>query len=197
MKSSYSNNNARRLVILGIFIALIIIQSWVPFLGFITIGPIAMTIIPITVILSTLWLGTKDGAILGLVFGLNSLVRAWLIGNPVERMIFTSPLVSVLPRILMPILLGLIIKYILKHLSAPTKGAIAGFLGSLLNTVLVLGAIGIFKPTEYIGAIEGANVNQLWPILWGIVTANGVPEAILATIVTPIIYVAVNRSRRQ
>ena len=58
MKSSYSNNNARRLVILGLFIALIIIQSWVPFLGFITIGPIAMTIIPITVILSTLWLGT-------------------------------------------------------------------------------------------------------------------------------------------
>ena len=28
MKSSYTNNNARRLVILGLFIALIIIQSW-------------------------------------------------------------------------------------------------------------------------------------------------------------------------
>ncbi|MFL2132161.1 MAG: ECF transporter S component [Ruoffia tabacinasalis] len=196
MKSSYTNNNARRLVILGLFIALIIIQSWVPFLGFITIGPIAMTIIPITVILSTLWLSTRDGMILGLVFGLNSLVRAWLIGNPVERMIFTSPLVSVLPRILMPLLLGLCIKYILDRFSDSTKGAVAGFIGSILNTILVLGAIGIFKPTEYIGAIDGANVSQLWPILWGIVTANGIPEAILATIITPIIFIGVNRSRR-
>ena len=196
MKSSYTNNNARRLVILGLFIALIIIQSWVPFLGFITIGPIAMTIIPITVILSTLWLGTRDGMILGLVFGLNSLVRAWLIGNPVERMIFTSPLVSVLPRILMPLLLGLCIKYILDRFSDSTKGAVAVFIGSILNTILVLGAIGIFKPTEYIGAIDGANVSQLWPILWGIVTANGIPEAILATIITPIIFIGVNRSRR-
>ena len=196
MKSSYSNNNARRLVILGLFIALIIIQSWVPFLGFITIGPIAMTIIPITVILSTLWLGTRDGMILGLVFGLNSLARAWLIGNPIERMIFTSPLVSVLPRILMPLLLGLCIKYILDRFPDSTKGAVAGFVGSILNTILVLGAIGIFKPTEYIGAIDGANVSQLWPILWGIVTANGIPEAILATIITPIIFIGVNRSRR-
>lgn len=196
MKTSYSNDNTRRLVILSLFIAIIVLQSWVPFLGFITIGPIAMTIIPITIILGTLWFGTRDGAILGFVFGLNSLVRAWLIGNPVERMLFTSPLVSVLPRILMPVILGLLIHTVLKRLPDTTKGSLAGLIGSLLNTILVLGAIGIFKPTEYVGAIEGADVSQLWLILWGVVIANGIPEAILATIVTPIIYIAINQARR-
>ena len=196
MKTSYSDNNTKRLVILSLFIAIIILQRWVPFLGFITIGPIAMTIIPITIILGTLWFGTRDGAILGFVFGLNSLIRAWLIGNPIERMLFTSPLVSVIPRVLMPVILGLLLHSVLKRLPDSTKGSLAGLIGSLLNTILVLGAIGIFKPTEYVGAIEGADVSQVWLILWGVVTANGIPEAILATIVTPIIYIAINRARR-
>lgn len=194
--NSYSNNNARRLVTLALFTAIIILQSWVPFLGFINIGPIAMTIIPITVILGTLWLGTRDGAILGFVFGMNSLIRAWLVGNPVERLIFTSPFVSLIPRILMPILVGLLVKYLLDRFSDPTKAAIAGFTGCILNTILVLGSIGLFKSTEYIGTIEGANASQLWTILLGIVTANGVPEAIIATIITPIIYAGVKRARR-
>ncbi|XJS11596.1 ECF transporter S component [Aerococcaceae bacterium WGS1372] len=194
--NSYSNNNARRLVTLSLFTAIIILQSWVPFLGFINIGPIAMTIIPITVILGTLWLGISDGVILGFIFGLNSLVRAWLIGNPIERMIFTSPLVSVLPRILMPLVTGILIKYFLDKLSNTTKAALAGFIGSLLNTLLVLTSIGLFKPTEYISAIEGASTSQLWTILLGVVTANGIPEAIIATIITPIIYVGVKKSRR-
>lgn len=194
--NSYSNNNARKIVTLAIFTAIIILQSWVPFLGFINIGPIAMTIIPITVILGTLWLGASDGVILGLVFGLNSLIRAWLIGNPIERLIFTSPLVSVLPRILMPLIIGLLIKYLFAKLSPTTKAALAGFIGSLLNTVLVLSSIGLFRATEYVSAIEGANTSQIWTILLGIVTANGVPEAIIATIITPIIYVGVNRARK-
>lgn len=194
--NSYSNNNARKIVTLALFTAIIILQSWVPFLGFINIGPIAMTIIPITVILGTLWLDISDGAILGLVFGLNSLVRAWLIGNPVERLIFTSPFVSVLPRILMPIIIGLCLKYLFTNLTPTTKAALAGFLGSLLNTVLVLSAIGLFKASEYVSAIEGANTSQIWSILLGIVTANGIPEATIATIITPIIYVGVNRARK-
>lgn len=194
--NSYTNSNARRIVVLGLFTAIIIIQSWIPFLGFITIGPLSMTIIPITVILATLWLGTKDGTILGFVFGLNALAVAWIRGNPIERMIFTSPLVSILPRILMPIILGLLIKYILDRFPEGFKAGAAGFIGSLLNTVFVLGAIGLFKPQEYLGAIEGASTSQLWSILMIVVTTNGIPEAILATLVTPIIYLAVNRARK-
>lgn len=185
---SYTLNHTKRLVLRAMFVAIIILQSWVPFLGFINIGVIAVTIIPVTVILATLLLGTKEGAIIGFTFGLNSFLRALLIGNPIERLIFTSPLVSILPRLLMPIIVGLIFVNNDRIKSINLKGALAGFTGCILNTILVLSAIGFFKPTEYITAIEGAQIHDIWGILWGIVIANGIPEAIFATIVTPILY---------
>lgn len=192
--NTYSKNNTTKFVQLSLFIAIILIQSWVPFLGFINLGILSVTIIPVTVILGTLWLGTKEGTILGFVFGLNSFVRAWLIGNPVERLVFTSPLVSIIPRILMPLIVGLVVHNLMKKQNGYIKGFVAGLLGSALNTVLVLGSIGLFKPSEFLLG-QDASTN-IWPFLGAIVTTNGIPEAIFAAIVTPIIYLAINRARK-
>lgn len=192
--NTYSRNNTTKFVQLSLFIAIILIQSWVPFLGFINLGILSVTIIPVTVILGTLWLGTKEGTILGFVFGLNSFIRAWLIGNPVERLVFTSPLVSIIPRILMPLIVGFVAHQIMKKNSGYAKGFIAGLLGSILNTVLVLGSIGLFKPSEF---LLGQNpTSTIWPILGAIVATNGIPEAIFSAIVTPLVYLAINRARR-
>ena len=60
----------------GIFTAVIIAMSVVPFLGYIPLGFMNATIIHVPVIIGALLLGPKYGAYLGLVFGLTSLVRA-------------------------------------------------------------------------------------------------------------------------
>lgn len=191
---NYSSYNTQHLVRLSLFIAILLIQSWVPFLGYINIGVLSITYVHVTVILGTLWLGTRDGVILGFVFGLNSLIRAWIIGGPVQRLVFTSPLISVLPRMLMPLIVGILVHNIMRNSSPHRKGFVAGLTGSLLNTVLVLGSIGLFKSTAYITAIEGTALTRIWPLLGTIVLTNGIPEAIFAAFVTPLIYIAVQKA---
>ena len=197
--TSYSNNKTKELVRISLFSAIIILQSWVPFLGNITIPlyPLAITFIHVTVIVATLYLGTKAGVIVGGVWGVNSLIRAYVMPtSPMYLYVFNSPFVAILPRILMPLIVGLISQQVLKKMTTLRMNAvISGVLGSLLNTVLVLGSIVIFRRNEYL-SIQDASMDTLWPILGGIVLANGVPEMILAGILTPIILIALVKAPR-
>lgn len=191
--TSYSNNKTKDLVRISLFMAIIILQSWVPFLGNITIPlyPLAITFIHVTVIVATLYLGTKAGVIVGGVWGLNSLIRAYVMPtSPMYIYVFNSPFVTILPRMLMPLIVGFISHKILsKSVSFKVNAAISGVLGSLLNTVLVLGSIVVFRREQYL-SIQDASMETLWSILSGIVIANGIPEMILAGILVPVILIA-------
>ena len=59
----------------GIFTAIIIAMSVVPFLGYIPLGFMNATIIHVPVIIGAIILGPKYGAYLGLVFGVTSLKK--------------------------------------------------------------------------------------------------------------------------
>lgn len=191
--TSYSNNKTKGLVRISLFMAIIILQSWVPFLGNITIPlyPLSITFIHVTVIVATLYLGTKAGVIVGGVWGVNSLIRAYLMPtSPMYIYVFNSPFVAILPRMLMPLIVGFISRKILsKSVSLKVNAAISGVLGSLLNTVLVLGSIVLFRRDQYL-SIQDASMETLWSILSGIVITNGIPEMILAGILVPVILIA-------
>lgn len=191
---NYSTNKTKRLVQLGLFLALIILQTWVPMLGNINIPPLSITFIHVTVIVATLWLGTYEGMVVGLMWGLNSLLRAYIQPvSPMHVLVFISPFVSVLPRVLMPFVIGHIAQFLRsKNISKTLIGTISGGLGSLLNTIFVLGAIALFKQADYLSIKEIAQP-ELWAVLGGIVVTNGVPEAIAASIMTPAIYRALDR----
>ena len=77
----------------GIFTAVIIAMSVVPFLGYIPLGFMNATIIHVPVIIGALLLGPKYGAYLGLVFGITSLVRATL--TPTVTSFVFSPFVTI------------------------------------------------------------------------------------------------------
>ncbi|MGX7109691.1 ECF transporter S component [Facklamia miroungae] len=194
--SALQNKNSlktKRLVILSIFMAIILLQTWVPFLGYIAIPPLNITIIHVTVIVATLWLGTKDGFIIGAFWGLNSLIRAYVMPtSPMYVYVFSSPLVSLLPRMIMPLIVGWFAKQTQSKLKDRLRYMLAGGLGSLLNTIFVLGAIGLFKQAEY-AQISGANLDTLWQVLGGIVLVNGVPEMIFSILVTPILINALSK----
>jgi len=64
--------------------------------------------------------------------------------------------------------------------------SISGVIGSLTNTILVLGFVYLFVREPYANAI-GVNVEKLLPAILAVVGTNGVPEAILSGILTPII----------
>ena len=194
-----SQNKTNQLVKLSVFVALIIIQSWVPMLGNIPTPVLSITYIHVTVILATLWLGWKEGVLVGMAWGLNSWIRALTAPvSPINAQVLSDVMVSVLPRMLMPLILaGLIVVFKSWSKNPRLVGALAGFSGSFLNTFLVLGAIVLFKQEVYM-TIKGVDQTGLWQLLGGIIATNGILEAFVAAILTPIFYqVTLQLAKRQ
>ena len=194
-----SQNKTNQLVKLSVFVAIIIIQSWVPMLGNIPTPVLSITYIHVTVILATLWLGWKEGVLVGTAWGLNSWIRALTAPvSPINAQVLSDVMVSVLPRMLMPLILaGLIVVFKSWSKNPRLVGALAGFSGSFLNTFLVLGAIVLFKQEVYM-TIKGVDQTGLWKLLGGIIATNGILEAFVAAILTPIFYqVTLQLAKRQ
>ena len=172
-----------QMVLSAMFIAIIILQSFVPFLGNLPLFILDITIIHITVIV----LGPKAGFLLGFAWGFSSFLRAFTSGNAVTFMIFTNPFISILPRLLMGGLIALFYHKMNKVITYDKlRMALSGFLGSLMNTVLVLGLIYLLMAGQY-AELTGKTVAELPLVLMGIVMSNGIAEAIAASIMTPII----------
>ena len=69
-----NNKKTKNLTLLALFIAIEAVMVMVPFLGFIPIGPLRATLLHVPVIIAAIVLGTKQGCLIGLVFGLSSLL---------------------------------------------------------------------------------------------------------------------------
>lgn len=193
-----NRNKTGQMVLLGMLSAIIIIQTTVPFLGYIPIGPLSLTIIQVTVITAAIVLGTKEGAIVGGIWGIITFIRAFVAPTSViAPIVFTNPLVSVLPRILIGVVAAYVFHRLLsRKLNETVRMSIAGVLGSLTNTVLVLGFIYVFYGEPYANFLK-LDMEQLLPALLTIVATNGITEAILSGVLTPIISKPLLRLRKK
>ena len=189
---SGTNSKAYRLTIRGILIAIIMIQSMVPFFGFIPLFVTSLTIIHITVIVAAITLGTKDGMLIGLIWGLLTMFRAWTMPTtPFDTLIFTNPIISVLPRIAVGFVAGAMFTFMYKKTKKfSVSTVVASALGSLTNTVLVLGLMGAIY-TGPVAAAYNTTTTGLMSVLLVAVGTNGVPEMIAAMIITPLITKAI------
>ena len=190
-------NKTYRIAILGILSAFIIIQTFVPFLGNIPIPPLNPTIIHITVIVAAFVLSTKDGMLVGLVWGLARMVKAYTLpASPLDLLLWTNPVIAVVPRVMVGLVAGLIFHAFLKRKQEKRGMVIAAGLGSLTNTVLVLGFIALFYGNEYATALN-VDPSNLLKVLAGIVATNGIGEAVAAGLIAPFIAKALMKVRRK
>jgi uncharacterized membrane protein len=167
---------ARKIVIASVMGALAVFLGWTH-LGFIPwVAGAALTIMHVPVIIGAVLEGPVVGTAIGLIFGLFSLLQAALAPTGPVDVWFQNPVISVLPRLFIGVVAWLGYKA-LKKVNEPLALAVAGILGTLTNTVLVLGAIGLFKHLP-------------WSALPPIAIANGLPEAVLAAILTVAVVVA-------
>jgi uncharacterized membrane protein len=182
------SNKIYKMNMLSIFIAIIFVQTSIPGLGNIPIGPLSITIIPITVILSSVLLGTKFGAIIGGIWGIITFMRAfWWPTSPLAVYVFTNPFISILPRILVGLVGGLVFHNLCRiNVSQRISLAIAGLLGAMVNTGLLLTLIYVFY-RSHSSLLYHLSVNRLLPYLLGVASTNGLIEALLACIIVPII----------
>lgn len=197
-----NQSKTQKLTITAIFVAIILLQSFVPFLGYITIFPAlpAITTLPLTIAIFALLMGPGYGTTLGLLWGLISLYRAYTQpGSIVSLMLFQNPLIALIPRIAAGFIPGYIGKFI-KNAKVSSKKAIFGYtLGglsaSLTNTILVILLTSIiFKNSDklihYLGGVQGS---ALIVVLMVALAANGIVEAIFTGIFTPIIVTPLKR----
>ena len=190
-------NKTYRIAILGILSAFIIIQTFVPFLGNIPIPPLNPTIIHITVIVAAFVLSTKDGMLVGLVWGLARMVKAYTLpASPLDLLLWTNPVIAVVPRVMVGLVAGLVFHAFLKRKKEKVGMVIAAVLGSLTNTVLVLGFIALFYGNEYATALN-VDPSNLLKVLAGIVATNGIGEAVAAGLIAPFIATALMKVRRK
>lgn len=184
------------LVKVSFFVAIIVLMAVTPFLGYIPLGFTRATIIHIPVIIGSIILGPRYGGFLGFVFGLTSLINNTL--NPTLTSFVFTPFYSLgtysgnfwslvivfLPRILV----GIIPYYIYKGMKKIKNNnvlalSVAGVGGSLTNTILVMGFIYLFFGQSY-AAAKNIPVSTLYSLILSVIAINGIPEAILAGILT-------------
>ena len=73
---------------------------------------------------------------------------------------------------------------------------IAGAFGAIVNTALVMGLIYIVFKDAY-AAMNGIPVDAVLAAILGIVAANGIPEAIAAAVLVPIIVLPLQKFLKQ
>ena len=193
-KTMSQSKKVRRLVLLSMFIGIEIVLMITP-LGFVPIGPINATTLHIPVIIISILLGTKEGVILGIVFGLSSIFTAtfrptafsfcfspfYSIGEVHGN--FSSILIAMVPRICIGLGSGYLYKLLRKKLSESPAILISAAAGSLINTILVMSGIWLFFGKEY-AATAGFAYETFMNVIKATIFTNGIIEAILAAIIS-------------
>ena len=181
------------MVSVALMAAIIIVLANTP-LGMIQLPIIKATTVHIPVIIGAVLLGPTAGAILGGVFGFCSLVSntmaPTLLSFAFSPFMTTTGLtgavkaiwVSVGCRILIGLVAGWLWCILRKcKVNQNISLIITGFVGSMTNTISVMGSIYLLFAQQYAEAKEVA-ITAVWGLIMGTITASGIPEAIAAAI---------------
>lgn len=179
----------RKITIIGLLGAITIIMGLTG-IGFIPLPTVRATIMHLPVIIGAIIEGPMVGAAIGLIFGFFSMYQAITAPVPTS-FVFLDPLVAILPRIL----IGIVSYYVFKGgtflvgkvrfgnlISIITAAA----LGTMTNTVGVLGMIYLRHGAEFVRTI-GGDVSTVGKILMTIGITSGIPEAVVACIITTLV----------
>ncbi|MDK2787388.1 MAG: hypothetical protein PWP07_613 [Epulopiscium sp.] len=180
-------SSTQKLVLTGMLVAISIILDATP-IGTIRLPIVSATIAHVPTIIGGMTGGPLVGGIVGLSFGLASLIRNLTQPTSILSFAFMNPLVSVLPRILVGIM-AYYGYYGIRKFANDYISIIAGaMIGSCTNTVLVLGMMYILYAQRVVEAFSAVGKSgTAKAILLGIATANGIPEMIVAAILTVVI----------
>jgi uncharacterized membrane protein len=194
MQKKSKRNKTLFLIQFGALLAIEAIFCFTPLGSLPAIGPIVATLAMVPVIITALLLGTKAGTIMGACAGLFSFL-VWTLTppSPVVAFVFTpfytlgefkgnfgSLLICFVPRILTGTVAGA--TYHKLAITFPRKNvlnfSLSAILGSLTNTIGVLGGIWLFFGSQY-STIAG---ETLLLIIISTILTSGIPEAIVSAI---------------
>jgi len=172
--------STRQLTIIGMLSGISVVLGMTP-LGFIPLPFMNATIMHVPVIIGAILEGPIVGSLVGLIFGIFSMIRAFSNPTPTAFM-FMNPIIAIIPRVL----IGLGSYYIyslIKLKYTNLRIGISAIIGSLINTVGVLGLAYLIYGNKLAEVMHltktGVGITFLT-----IAGTNGVPEAIIAALIT-------------
>lgn len=188
-----------QLTILGLMSGILFLMAYTP-LGYLNIGPLAVTFNVIPVAICAVVLGPTGGAVAGAVFGLTSFLQAMGIGgtsalgaalfqiNP-----FLSAVQCFVPRILDGLLIGYIFRGMRRKTNVHVSCAVTGFFSAFLNTLFFMSVlIVMFGNTEVVqNLMGGRNVIIGCCLMVGV---NAICEMVSSTILTAAVGTALSKA---
>ena len=184
-----TSTKTRQLTVLGLLTGILLLMAYTP-LGYLNIGPLAISFNVIPVALAAITLGPAGGAAAGAVFGLTSFLQCIGVGGVSSMGVVLFGINPVLafiqrfvPRLLDGLLLGYIFRGVKKASNARLGCFITGFFSAFLNTLFFMTTLVVlFGNTEYMqGLIGGKNIILF---VCGFVGINAVCEMVSSTIIT-------------
>lgn len=186
-------HDTRWLVSVALMAAIIIVLANTP-LGMIQLPIIKATTVHIPVIIGAILLGPSAGAMLGAVFGVCSLISntmaPTLLSFAFSPFMSTTGIpgalkaiwISVGCRVLIGVVAGWLWNFLQKmHVNNWIALPVVGFVGSMVNTISVMGSIYLLFAQQYAEAKE-VGITAVWGLIMGTVTASGIPEAVAAAV---------------
>ncbi|MDY6089210.1 MAG: ECF transporter S component, partial [Eubacteriales bacterium] len=197
------NNKTLKLTVYALFLAIMLVMGLVPGLGFIPTPVAGIAIIQVPVILASYFLGYKGGMFFGLVFGITSIINCFIQPDVFAAIIMNAGGIKtiglmiiclVIPRVL----IGLTTRATYDLVSRFDKTrllsmGLSAFIGTLTNTVFFLGAFYLFAREACMTGFGAANEKALFDMMLGVVTFNGVIEAVTSVVLCTAIGQALYR----
>ncbi len=193
--------DTRWMTSVALMAAIVILLANTP-LGMIQLPIIKATTVHIPVIIGAVLLGPMAGAILGAVFGVCSVISNTM--APTLLSFAFSPFmsmsgiagavkalwISIGCRIMIGVVSGWLWILLKKMKVNKSLGlAITGFVGSMTNTVFVMGSIYVLLASEY-AQVKSVAVDAVWGLIMVTVTSSGIPEAVAAMVLVSVIGTA-------
>ena len=182
----------RQMVSTAMLGAILLIMSFTP-LGYLNIGPLAISFNMIPVAIGAIALGPMGGMILGCVFGITSFLQCLGIGGTSAMGVilfeidpFLAFFQRFIPRLMAGLLAGIVFQGMKKVVNASVSCMVTGFCAALLNTILFMSALVLlFGNTAYVqGLMGGRNVIVFICAFVGI---NAVVEMVVTSLVAGVV----------
>lgn len=178
-----------KLTLTAVFLAIILIMSFTP-LGYLKIGTIEISLLAIPVAAGAALLGVGGGALLGLAFGITSLIQCFGMSAFGTTLFGINPILTailcIVPRVIVGVASALVYKALKsKNAQANVSSMLSFLTAAVVNTVLFVGLfIAMFSGTEFYAGLETqfatTNVVAFFAAFVGL---NGVVEAVASAVV--------------
>ncbi|MDR2505294.1 MAG: ECF transporter S component [Oscillospiraceae bacterium] len=199
-----NNTKIRKITVTGMLLAIMLLFNVFP-IGFIPLPAFNATLMHIPVLVGLFSEGLGVGVILGAAFGISSLIKAY-VALTATSFAFQNPLFSIPPRVLFPIVAWAVALLIMRLIGKFKEGrktalhssrVVGSFVGTLTNTVLVLGGMRFFFLDQYAANILKLEITPqigaaVTTALVAVGSTQGLAEAALAAVLVPLICAALD-----